>query len=89
MVPLFVFLLLLMLTIAECKEILGEDVSSISDDEILVVRDALYALAELAIDKQSNTNHFDFHAGFGQKDGIPPPKTDMRTGRCHDPKPGE
>ena len=73
-----------MLTLIECKNLLAQDTSSLlTDDEILVARDALYALAELAIDERSRINNFVSPAGFGLKDvGSSPSKTNESNGHA-------
>jgi len=42
-----------MLTIEECREILNED--TLSDEEVLVIRDALYSLSEQVIGRHYDT----------------------------------
>ena len=44
-----------MLTITECREILGEVSKPLTDGEILTLRDTFYGLAEIALDSEANT----------------------------------
>lgn len=75
-----------MLTLAECKKIIGEDIESLTDDNILAMRNALYGLAELVLDKKSSeNNNFVSPEGFGQKDtGVSPSKSIKSAGTRHE-----
>ena len=42
-----------MITLADCRRILGETAKSLSDEEVLKVRDQLRELAELALESRS------------------------------------
>lgn len=73
-----------MLSIEQCRKLIDENAPSLTDDEILALRDTFYGLAELALDKKSQEkNNFVSPAGFGRRKDISPPKTSRGNGRCH------
>jgi hypothetical protein len=45
-----------MLSLEECRSILDEDSKDYSDEELKLIRDWLYHIAEIAIDASQKTN---------------------------------
>lgn len=41
-----------MLSLSECRKILGDDSAQMTDEQLMGVRDALYRLCESVLDKQ-------------------------------------